>query len=144
MSHLADGLIRAVAPVAAHLAEDAWQNLPFQSSAASVFQAGWQAPQADWSSLSEQDQADCRALLAVRAETNQVRCTGPDLVSWLVGRSSQQQADLRLYGFGCDQVSALSWIPSGVMAFRCYAEARAQRMWCCTHEVGHVCGFPAW
>ena len=81
MSHLADGLIRAVAPVAAHLAEDAWQNLPFQSSAASVFQAGWQGPQADWSSLSEQDQADCRALLAVRAETNQVLRSGSGLMS---------------------------------------------------------------
>ena len=72
MSHLAEGLTRAVAPVAAHLAEDAWQNLPFQCPAASIFQAGWQEPHPDWSSLPEQDQAHCTALLAVRAETNQV------------------------------------------------------------------------
>ena len=72
MAHVVDGLTRAVAPVAPHLAEDAWQNLPFPQPKASVFQAGWRAPPGEWGSLSEQDLGACRALLAVRAETSQV------------------------------------------------------------------------
>jgi isoleucyl-tRNA synthetase len=44
-----ENLARAIAPVVPHLAEDIWQNLPYSTTHASVFQAGW--PQLDpvWS-----------------------------------------------------------------------------------------------
>ena len=73
MAALLDGLVRALAPIAPHLAEDAWQNLPHSAPAASVFQAGWRHPPEEWGSLSGADQDLCKALLAIRAEANQVR-----------------------------------------------------------------------
>ena len=38
LAALLGGLCSALAPIAPHLAEDAWQNLPFAASAPSVFQ----------------------------------------------------------------------------------------------------------
>ncbi len=36
-----ENLARAIAPVLSHMAEDIWQNLPYQVTAQSVFEAGW-------------------------------------------------------------------------------------------------------
>jgi len=36
-----ENLARAIAPVLCHMAEDIWQNLPYQPASKSVFQAGW-------------------------------------------------------------------------------------------------------
>ena len=47
------GLLPSVAPLLPHLAEDAWESMPWQQPAKSVFQAGWfQTPQ-DWATLSQ-------------------------------------------------------------------------------------------
>ena len=40
------GLLPALAPMVPHLAEDAWQSLPWAAPATSVFQAGWFEPPA--------------------------------------------------------------------------------------------------
>lgn len=47
------GLLSAIAPMAPHMAEDAWINLPYQRPFDSVFQAGWAKSDAQWASLPE-------------------------------------------------------------------------------------------
>lgn len=42
-----------MAPLLPHLAEDAWENLPWPVPTKSVFQAGWFQPSADWTSLAQ-------------------------------------------------------------------------------------------
>lgn len=45
------GVLAVLAPLAPHLAEDAWLNLPYKAPAGSVFQAGWAAGDEAWGSL---------------------------------------------------------------------------------------------
>jgi isoleucyl-tRNA synthetase len=65
-----ENLAKAVAPVLSHLAEDIWQNLPYETPHESVFQAGWLQAEAQWS------QADLKAswetLRQIRDEVNKV------------------------------------------------------------------------
>ncbi|KAK9813953.1 hypothetical protein WJX73_006457 [Symbiochloris irregularis] len=72
MAALVQGLCSAVAPMAPHLAEDAWSNLPFTAPADSVFQAGWRKPDPAWSQMEAGDLSDAKAVAAVRHEVNQV------------------------------------------------------------------------
>ena len=47
------GMLPAIAPVLAHMAEDAWEHLPWSQPRRSVFEAGWfQAPQ-EWHQMPE-------------------------------------------------------------------------------------------
>ena len=41
LKEVLDVLLAAIAPILPHMAEDAWQNLPYQVGTTSVFQAGW-------------------------------------------------------------------------------------------------------
>ena len=43
-----ENLARAIAPVMCHMAEDIWQNLPYETPYESVFQAGWVVLDANW------------------------------------------------------------------------------------------------
>jgi len=43
-----ENLARAIAPVLSHMAEDIWQNLPYQTPHESVFQAGWLVTEPYW------------------------------------------------------------------------------------------------
>lgn len=43
-----ENLARAIAPVLCHMAEDIWQNLPYETAHASVFQSGWMALDDRW------------------------------------------------------------------------------------------------
>ncbi len=65
----AQGLLPALAPIVPHLAEDAWQALPWAAPRASVFQAGWCAPPPEWGSLPEAQAAAFRVLLLIRWDT---------------------------------------------------------------------------
>jgi isoleucyl-tRNA synthetase len=65
------GLLPLVAPLVPHMAEDAWQNLPYPAPTQSVFQAGWAAAPTEWVGGGEEAWAAWRALLGVRAEVNQ-------------------------------------------------------------------------
>ena len=38
------GMLPALAPILPHLAEDAWQSMPWAVPTASVFQSGWFSP----------------------------------------------------------------------------------------------------
>ncbi len=62
----AQGLLPVLAPLAPHLAEDAWQSLPWAAPAASVFQAGWFAPPDAWRSAAADAPVSYGALLALR------------------------------------------------------------------------------
>jgi isoleucyl-tRNA synthetase len=55
-----------LAPLAPHLAEDAWQSLPWAPPAASVFQAGWFAPPDAWRGAAADAPVSYGALLALR------------------------------------------------------------------------------
>jgi len=65
-------LLAALAPVTPHMAEDAWLAMgpALRGQAASVFQAGWAAPEAAWSSLAPDTVATWGAVLAVRNTVN--------------------------------------------------------------------------
>jgi isoleucyl-tRNA synthetase len=65
------GLLPLVAPLTPHMAEDAWQCLPYAKPTTSVFQAGWAAAPAGWRAGGEAEAATWRAVLGVRAEVNQ-------------------------------------------------------------------------
>jgi isoleucyl-tRNA synthetase len=41
MSIIVENLAKAIAPVLCHMAEDIWQNLPYETGFKSVFEAGW-------------------------------------------------------------------------------------------------------
>ncbi|MBE9194542.1 isoleucine--tRNA ligase [Synechocystis sp. LEGE 06083] len=43
-----ENLVKAIAPVLCHLAEDIWQFLPYEKPAESVFQAGWVMMDSHW------------------------------------------------------------------------------------------------
>ena len=61
------GLLPALGPIVPHLAEDAWQSLPWAAPCASVFPAGWFQPPAEWASLPAEQAAAFRALLLIRS-----------------------------------------------------------------------------
>ena len=65
-----ENLARAIAPVLSHMAEDIWQNLPYETSNQSVFESGWVTLKDEWrhSSLAEQ----WEQLRTVRQEVNKV------------------------------------------------------------------------
>ncbi|KAK9835222.1 hypothetical protein WJX81_006819 [Elliptochloris bilobata] len=69
---LLQGLLPLLAPLVPHLAEDAWQSLPWTPPTTSVFQAGWFSPPEAWHSLPADTLAVFGALLALRGEVNQV------------------------------------------------------------------------
>lgn len=69
---LLEGLLPLLAPLLPHMAEDAWQNLPYPRPppAQSVFQGGWAAVAGEWR---EMDPAQVRlwgAVLRLRGEVN--------------------------------------------------------------------------
>ncbi len=65
-----ENLAKAIAPVLCHMAEDIWQALPYKTSDASVFQAGWMHLDQTWKNpdLGQQWQQ----IRQVRGEVNKV------------------------------------------------------------------------
>ena len=60
------GLLPALAPILPHLAEDAWQNLPWGAPQISVFQGGWRGPCPKWREGLQQDIHTFPMVLAIR------------------------------------------------------------------------------
>lgn len=68
---LLEGMLPLIAPLLPHMAEDAWQCLPYKQPHKSVFQNGWiKAPQ-EWRTLPANEAATWRAVLGIRSEINQ-------------------------------------------------------------------------
>ncbi|KAH7430813.1 hypothetical protein KP509_08G016200 [Ceratopteris richardii] len=71
-------LVRAIAPVLPHMAEDAWQHLPFShllkdgSKCDYVFESGWPLIEDQWRSLSADNVEYWKALMQIRTEVNKV------------------------------------------------------------------------
>jgi isoleucyl-tRNA synthetase len=71
LDHVLRSLLSVTAPVAPHLAEDAWLNLPYARPAESVFQAGWAHAPEQWSSgLSQEDLSLWAAVVELREAVN--------------------------------------------------------------------------
>lgn len=70
LAALLQGLLPLIAPVLPHMAEDAWQALPYAAPHASVFQAGWASVPPAWRRLPAQEAAVWRAVLGIRSEIN--------------------------------------------------------------------------
>lgn len=87
-------LVRAVAPVLPHLAEDAWQHLSFAAPGGeeTVFEAGWPTIQEAWGSLPEEEVAVWPTLLRVREEVNKVLEMARD--GKLIGASLDAKVEL--------------------------------------------------
>ena len=71
LNHMLTGMLPIIAPIMPHMAEDAWQNLPYPTTAMSVFQEGWFKAKEDWSQPSDLDMV-WPALLSIRNEVNQL------------------------------------------------------------------------
>lgn len=69
---LLGGLLPLVAPLAPHMAEDAWRALPHSAGPQSVFEAGWARVPDEWRSFPEGDLAVWQAVLSIRGEVNQL------------------------------------------------------------------------
>eukprot|EP00249_Psilotum_nudum_P021805 c28258_g1_i1 orf=179-3460(+) len=71
-------LVRAIAPILPHMAEDAWQHLPFPhhmidgSRAEYVFEARWPTVEVKWKSMSNDDLSFWTTIIQVRAGVNKV------------------------------------------------------------------------
>jgi isoleucyl-tRNA synthetase len=65
-----ENLARAIAPVLCHMAEDIWQNIPYETPCESVFQAGWVQVGDYW--RQPELAAKWEALRFYRAEVNKV------------------------------------------------------------------------
>eukprot|EP00878_Enallax_costatus_P016521 GHUV01017333.1.p1 GENE.GHUV01017333.1~~GHUV01017333.1.p1 ORF type:complete len:536 (+),score=175.29 GHUV01017333.1:637-2244(+) len=138
------GLLSSLAPLVPHMAEDAWLNHPQHSSSssslpASVFLAGWAAPDQQWSSMSDAALGCWSALPAVREAVTKglellrahkelgssleasvtLHVSDPKVASWL--------ADLNLAGNAADELKYL-FITSSVQLADS-AEAAAAGAW---------------
>ncbi|CAK7333191.1 unnamed protein product [Dovyalis caffra] len=71
-------IVRVIAPILPHLAEDVWQNLPFQftvqdgSAAKFVFESKWPAPNGKWLAFPIEEIDFWRKILELRTEVNKV------------------------------------------------------------------------
>lgn len=65
-----ENLAKAIAPVLCHMAEDIWQNLPYETSALSVFQSGWFNLSDEWNA--PELATKWQQLRMVRQEVNKV------------------------------------------------------------------------
>ena len=72
LNALLSGMLPLIASLVPHMAEDAYQSLPYAASKTSVFQAGWVAVPQEWREMSEVDVMTWRAVLGIRAEVNQL------------------------------------------------------------------------
>eukprot|EP00850_Spirogloea_muscicola_P001335 SM000005S17132 [mRNA] locus=s5:354830:362126:+ [translate_table: standard] len=98
-------VVRVLAPVLPHLAEDAWSTLPFPvrspvtgQAAESVFETGWPAAEDTWLGFPAADQAFWQQLLQVRAEAN--RALEAARAGRLIGASLE--AKVLLHMADCD------------------------------------------
>ena len=66
------GMLPLIAPVLPHMAEDAWQCLPYDDHCISVFQAGWLSVPNEWREIPEAEKDMLSVVLAVRSEVNQL------------------------------------------------------------------------
>jgi isoleucyl-tRNA synthetase len=71
LAGLLAGLLPLLAPLLPHMAEDAWQCMPYTRVETSVFNAGWCVVRPEWRSLPEEEEMLWRAVLAIRSEANQ-------------------------------------------------------------------------
>lgn len=71
LNALLRGMLPLIAPILPHMAEDAWQCLPYDAPTPSVFQAGWTAIPDAWKEITEYEALTWRAVLGIRAEVNQ-------------------------------------------------------------------------
>lgn len=69
--HMLQGLLCSMAPVLPHMAEDAWQNLPYAKPSPSVFTAGWAKVPASFT-VDAATEAAWTTVLAVKEEANKV------------------------------------------------------------------------
>ena len=60
------GMLPALAPILPHLAEDAWQSMPWAVPTASVFQSGWFSPREQWQAMPQPEQRAFRSLKLIR------------------------------------------------------------------------------
>lgn len=70
LNHLLMGILPIIAPLTPHMAEDAWQNLPYSTSKVSVFLNGWSPSHEEWLMDSNMDNV-WKSILAIRDEVNQ-------------------------------------------------------------------------
>lgn len=71
LNALLRGMLPLIAPILPHMAEDAWQCLPYEAPTPSVFQAGWTGLPGAWSKITDVEALTWRAVLGIRAEVNQ-------------------------------------------------------------------------
>eukprot|EP00891_Asterochloris_glomerata_P006431 jgi/Astpho2/6431/fgenesh1_pm.00094_%23_1_t len=72
LAALLQGMLPAIAPVLAHMAEDAWEHLPWSQPKGSVFEAGWFQAPPEWHQVPEDELRMWHTLRSVRDHANSV------------------------------------------------------------------------
>ncbi|KAL4539563.1 hypothetical protein Ndes2437B_g02070 [Nannochloris sp. 'desiccata'] len=72
LNALLRGMLPLIAPLLPHMAEDAWQALPYPAPSTSIFQNGWTSIPQEWRDMGERDVSTWRAVLGIRSEVNQL------------------------------------------------------------------------
>ncbi|XP_051192235.1 isoleucine--tRNA ligase, chloroplastic/mitochondrial [Lolium perenne] len=107
-------LVRAIAPIMPHLAEDVWQNLPFEhtledgSVAKFVFDLKWPDKNEEWRSVEKDDVDFLSVILELRSEVNKILETAR--TGKLIGASLD--AKVYLHAENADTVSKLKELAS--------------------------------
>ncbi|KFM24269.1 Isoleucine-tRNA ligase [Auxenochlorella protothecoides] len=91
-------MLALVAPLAPHLAEDAWAALPWPAPAESVFGGGAAAADPAWRDLPAADLGLMRALLAIRGEVNALQERARS--AGLIGSSLEAAVDVHVSDAG--------------------------------------------
>lgn len=99
LNALLSGMLPLIAPILPHMAEDAWQSLPYKKKCDSIFQLGWATIPDAWMDLQDEEREAWNALLVIRAEVNQLlerARTGKLLGSSLEAKISIHVSDCKL------------------------------------------------
>lgn len=104
LSHILEQLTVLMAPLVPHMAEEAWQSIPYPRTATSVFQSGWIGEDKKFPALPAQEQELWDKLKVIRGEVNkcielarQAKEVGASMESCVVihAADSALQAQLR-------------------------------------------------
>ena len=105
---IVERLAALIAPVLCHMAEDIWQNLPYEVSEKSVFQRGWPAAANEWKGeLQISLSSNVTSLIELRSQINRLleSCRNKQEAA-SIGSSLEAQVQIEL-GHG-DQADALT------------------------------------
>ncbi len=78
------GMLPAIAPVLAHMAEDAWEHLPWSQPKRSVFEAGWFQAPPEWHQVPEVRQLSAVCYFLLEGSLPPAKLRGACPLRWII------------------------------------------------------------